>query len=106
MKDKKELSISTYSDEYKYWVVELKLKIRKFQIKSSIKFNTELIKLYWQMGKDINEKSMVAKWGSAFFDKLSKDLKMEFPNMTGFSVTNLKYIKRFYMFYNQSDIIR
>ena len=58
------------------------------------------------MGKDINEKSLVAKWGAGFFNKLSRDLKTEFPDMTGFSVTNLKYIKRFYLFYNQSDIIR
>ena len=58
------------------------------------------------MGKDINEKSLVAKWGACYFDKLSRDLKTEFPDMTGFSVTNLKYIKRFYMFYSQSDIIR
>lgn len=102
----KTMPIPNHSEEYKSWFIELKQKIRRCQIKAAIKVNTELLKLYWQMGKDINEKSMVAKWGTGFFDKLSRDLKTEFPDMTGFSVTNLKYIKRFYMFYNQSDIIR
>ena len=100
------MPIFSHSEEYKSWIIELKQKIRRCQIKAAIKVNTELLKLYWQMGKDINEKSLVAKWGAGFFDKLSRDLKTEFPEMTGFSVTNLKYIKRFYMFYNQSDIIR
>ena len=102
----KAIPISSHSEEYKSWIIELKQKIRRCQIKAAIKVNTELLKLYWQMGKDINEKSLVAKWGAGFFDKLSRDLKTEFPDMTGFSVTNLKYIKRFYLFYNQSDIIR
>ncbi len=102
----KTMPIPDHSEEYKSWFIELKQKIRRCQIKAAIKVNTELLKLYWQMGKDINEKSMVAKWGTGFFDKLSRDLKTEFPDMTGFSVTNLKYIKRFYIFYNQSVIIR
>ena len=100
------IPIFNHSEEYKSWFVELKQKIRRCQIKAAIKVNTELLKLYWQMGEDINEKSLVAKWGAGFFNKLSHDLKAEFPDMTGFSVTNLKYIKRFYLFYNQSDIIR
>ncbi len=46
-------------------------------------------------------------WGSAaFFDCLSLDLKKEFPGQTGFSVTNIKYAKRWYEFYNQENIIR
>ena len=40
-------------------------------------------------------------WGKGFFAQLSKDLQAEFPEMKGFSETNLKYIKRFYLFYNQ-----
>ena len=96
---KNTLPNSNHSEEYKSWILELKQKIRQCQIKAAIKVNTELLKLYWQMGEDINEKFLVAKWGAGFFNKLSRDLKAEFPDMTGFSVTNLKYIKRFYLFY-------
>ena len=92
---------SNFSDEYRSWFVGLKQQIRQSQIKASIKVNTELLKLYWRMGKEISEKRMDSKWGTGFFDKLSQDLKREFPDMSGFSATNIKYMKRFYIFYNQ-----
>lgn len=44
--------------------------------------------------------------GGGFFNELSRDLQDSFPNSTGFSITNLKYMKRFYSFYNQEDTIR
>ena len=58
------------------------------------------------MWRDISKLHEAAKWGSAFFDCLSLDLKTAFPGQSGFSVTNIKYAKRWYEFYNQDDIIR
>lgn len=92
--------------EYKEWIAGLKRRIRQSQIKAAIKVNAELLHLYWELGKDIVEKQADSQWGSGFFNELSQDLKEAFPDMQGFSVTNLKYIKRFYLFYNESDIIR
>lgn len=92
--------------EYKEWIAGLKLRIRQSQIKAAVKVNTELLHLYWELGKDIVEKQAESQWGSGFFNELSQDLKEAFPDMQGFSVTNLKYIKRFYLFYNESDTIR
>lgn len=86
---------------YKEWVAELKLHIRQSQIKAAVKVNTELIRMYWNLGKDIVEKQSESKWGKGFFKELSQDLKDEFPDMEGFSVTNLKYMKRMYLFYSQ-----
>lgn len=94
------------SSEYKSWIGELKQRIRQSQIKAAVKVNTELLWLYWQLGCDIVERQLEASWGSGFFNQLSKDLKDEFPQMAGFSPTNLKYMKRFYLFYNQDDEIR
>lgn len=91
---------------YKEWVAELKSRIRQSQIKAAVKVNTELIRMYWNLGKDIVEKQSESKWGKGFFKELSQDLKDEFPDMEGFSVTNLKYMKRMYLFYSQGDIIR
>ncbi len=79
----------------------LKNRIQQSQIKAAIQVNSELLRLYWQMGAEIVEKQLDAAWGSCFFDTLSKDLKAEFPAMKGFSATNLKYIKRFYLFYSE-----
>lgn len=76
------------------------------QIKAAVKVNTEMLEFYWSMGREISQLSEIARWGSAFFDCLSLDLKAAFPNQTGFSVTNIKYAKRWYEFYSQVDIIR
>jgi len=91
--------------EYKQWLGELKQRIRQSQIKAAIKVNTELLRLYWDLGHDIVVRQMDATWGSRFFAQLSKELKAEFPDMSGFSESNLKYCKRFYLFYNQENTI-
>lgn len=92
--------------DYKAWLAGLKYRIRQSQIKAAVKVNTELIRMYWDLGRDIVEKQSESRWGKGFFNELSRDLKEAFPDMEGFSVTNLKYMKRMYLFYNQSDVIR
>ena len=94
------------SAEYKKWLVSLKSKIRRSQIKAAVQVNTEMLRMYWELGKDIAEKNLDAKWGSGFFNRLSLDLKKEFPDMKGFSVSNLKYMKRFFLFYSGPCPIR
>ena len=86
---------------YKNWIVDLKSKIRQSQIKAAIKVNSALLELYWEMGKEISERNFENTYGSGFFKQLSKDLMLEFPATKGFSLSNLKYVKLFYLFYNQ-----
>ena len=85
------------NNDYKQWIVELKQKIRSAQIKAAIAINTELIEFYWFLGKMIAEKESV--WGSKLIEQVAKDLREEFPDMSGLSASNLKYCKRFYLFY-------
>ncbi|WP_062052957.1 PDDEXK nuclease domain-containing protein [Aquimarina longa] len=92
--------------EYQSWFLTLKKRIKEHQLKAFVSVNSELIRTYWGLGKDIVEQQADAKWGSGFFEELSKDLKDTFPNISGFSVTNLKYMKRVYLFYNQSNTKR
>lgn len=92
--------------EYAQLLSSLKERFRRSQIKAAVKVNTTMLEYYWSMGRDISRLREAAKWGTAFFDCLSLDLKSSFPGQTGFSVTNIKYAKRWYEFYNQSDIIR
>jgi predicted nuclease of restriction endonuclease-like (RecB) superfamily len=87
--------------DYKQWLSDLKGRIRQSQIKAAVKVNTELLRLYWDLGHDIVVRQMESAWGSGFFDRLSTDLRSEFPGMQGFSMVNLKYCKRFYRFYTQ-----
>lgn len=87
--------------EYIDWVCSLKIQIQSAQIKASIAVNEEMLNLYWNIGKTISERHFDTQYGTGFFDQLSKDLKKAFPDTHGFSATNLKYMKRFYVFYRQ-----
>jgi predicted nuclease of restriction endonuclease-like (RecB) superfamily len=98
-------SILKSNKEYKVWFSDLKLRIRRSQLKASVKVNAELMDLYWSMGRDIIEKQETAKWGDGFIKQLSADLKKEFPDIQGFSVRNIKYIRQWYVFYNQQNIV-
>ncbi len=89
---------------YKQWLLQLKERVRSAQIKASLKVNAELLNLYWDLGREIQEKEKQIKWGNKLIEQLSKDLLTEFPDMKGFSVTNLYYIKRWFLFYNHPEI--
>lgn len=77
--------------EYKQILESVKNEILKSQYKAMQVVNKELIFMYWHIGKIIVDNS---KWGNKFIDSLSIDLKLEFPEVTGFSVRNLKYMKK------------
>ncbi len=94
------------TSDYKNWLQTLKGKIQQSQIKAAIQVNSELLRLYWQIGKAISEKQAKAKWGDGFLQTLSVDLCKEFPTMKGFSYRNLKSIRQWYLFYNQEFLIR
>ena len=85
--------------KYSAWLKELKSRIRSVQLKAALKVNTELLNFYWELGADIVAKQAAAKWGDGFIARLSRDLMVEFPEMKGFSLSNLKYIKQWYLFY-------
>jgi hypothetical protein len=91
----------TEREAYQAWLAELKNKIRIAQLKAAVKVNTALILVYWQLGKDMVEKQQEANWGQAFIERLSQDLSSAFPEMKGFSRTNLFYIRKWYLFYSQ-----
>ena len=58
----------------------------------------KLVSLYYNIGKMLDENS---SWENKFIDNFAMDLKMSFPNLKGFSVRNLKYMKTFYNEYNE-----
>ncbi len=79
----------------KEFIAEIKQKVRQAQYAALKAVNTELINLYWELGKAIAEKQAVG-WGKAIVPTLSKELQREFPEMTGLSTTNLWYMVQFY----------
>lgn len=90
---------------YSNWIVQLKQKFQQAQIKATIQVNSELLKFYWELGAEIVEKQEKTNWGSKFLEQLSFDLRSEFPEVKGFSLRNIKYIRQWYLFYNQQSII-
>ncbi len=74
-------------------------KIYEWQVKAAVAVNTALIEFYWSIGKDLSESSGNNKYGTAFYQSLSRDLCAELPDVKGLSATNLKYTKYFYELY-------
>ena len=91
----------TADEGYVQWMADIKQRFRQSQVKAAVRVNTAILEFYWSLGRDMVELRAESKWGSGFFDQLSLDLRTAFPEETGFSVTNLKYMKRWYAFYNE-----
>ncbi len=92
------------SEEYKEWLKDLGKRYKRSQIKASVSINRELIAFYWSIGKDIVEKSALSKWGTGFFQVLSKDMRTVLPDVQGLSSSNLRYMKKFYELYKDLEI--
>ncbi len=80
---------------YVDWLKGVKERIRSAQQKAVLAANSELIALYWQIGRDILDRQSNQGWGAKVIDRLAGDLRREFPKMTGFSPRNLKYMRLF-----------
>jgi predicted nuclease of restriction endonuclease-like (RecB) superfamily len=87
--------------EYRDWLKEIKQRLRQAQVKAAVQVNTALLTFYWELGADIVERQKSAQWGSGFLKQLSADLMAEFPDMKGFSLRNIKYIRQWYLFYSE-----
>src|ERR1700741_4079919 len=85
--------------EYAQTLADLKQRIRSAQVKAALAANSELLLLYWDLGKTIIERQKVYGWGSKFVEVLANDLQNEFPGMEGFSRTNVFRTRAFYLAY-------
>ena len=83
------------------FIESIKEKVRSAQYEAMKAVNVELITLYWELGRDISEKQTEG-WGKAIVPTLAKALQIEFPNMSGFSTTNIWYMVQFYNEYHQN----
>ena len=86
--------------DYTQWVAGLSARYRQSQIKAAVKVNREMLRFYWELGRDIYAMKAESRWGSKFIAVLSRDLKTAIPEASCFSPTNLLYIKNFYRLYS------
>lgn len=80
---------------YPEWLADVKARVRRAQLRAAQAANGELLMFYWDLGRDITEKMTLEGYGTKVVDRLSHDLKVEFPEMKGFSPRNLRYMRRF-----------
>lgn len=92
--DKNEIIDNNNQEEFKKIFNNIKDEILNAQYDIFKGANARTLSLYYTIGKIINEN---AKWGNKFVKNLSISLKIDFPNMTGFSITNLKYMRTYYL---------
>lgn len=89
-------------NEFKETIINIKNEIINTQTQVLSDANVRLINLYFKLGKIINDNS---KWGDKFINALELELKLDFPNIKGFSARNLRRMKRFYNEYKDEAIL-
>jgi len=92
----KELTTET---TYKQLLATIKQQVQSAQAKAALAVNSSLIQLYWNLGKMIADNQALFEGRNNYVEQLAKDLKAEFPDLKGFSRSNLFYIRKFYQFY-------
>ncbi|HEY9628102.1 MAG TPA: PDDEXK nuclease domain-containing protein [Coleofasciculaceae cyanobacterium] len=93
-------------EDYSRWLKGLKERIRAAQVRAALAVNQELVMLYWQVGRSILEQQEQEGWGTKVIEKLAKDLKKEFPEIKGFSRSNLMYMRAFAEAYPDEQIVQ
>lgn len=88
-------SLSAMPDTYVSFFTAIKERIARERIKAVLSANAAMVLMYWDIGTQILEKQQIEGWGAKVIDRLSHDVKDAFPDMTGFSPRNLKYMRKF-----------
>ncbi|WP_446868525.1 PDDEXK nuclease domain-containing protein [Phormidesmis sp. 146-12] len=102
------ISMSDGLSNFRYdeFLHDLKERIRNSQVRAALAVNRELVSLYWQIGCEILKRQQEQGWGSKVIEKLAKDLKREFPDISGFSRSNLLYMRAFAEAYPDEQIVQ
>ncbi|RBY83556.1 DUF1016 domain-containing protein [Geodermatophilus sp. TF02-6] len=80
-------------EDYAALLEQLKQQVRTARLRARRSVNTELLSLYWTIGRTILDRQQQQGWGAKVIDRLAADLRAEFPDMTGLSRSNLHYMR-------------
>jgi predicted nuclease of restriction endonuclease-like (RecB) superfamily len=98
------VAIKNQEISYLAFLQEVKTLIREGHQKAAFSLNTTLVKTYWNLGQRIAQKQSLFEGRNNYVEQLAKDLRTEFPEMKGFSRSNLFYVRKFYQFYSSSSV--
>ena len=93
-------SINIVDKEYQLWIRRLCKRYRQSQIKAAIKVNEEMLRFYWELGRDIVALRIEKRWGEKVISRLAVDLKDSMPDMSGLTQRNIYYCKQFFLLYH------
>ncbi|MDR1934231.1 MAG: PDDEXK nuclease domain-containing protein [Candidatus Accumulibacter sp.] len=96
----------TLPADYANWLTDIKRRVVAARSRAALAVNSELVKLYWQIGRDILERQARQDWGSKVIERLARDLRETFPDMKGFSRTNLLYMRAFAEVWRDEQIVQ
>jgi predicted nuclease of restriction endonuclease-like (RecB) superfamily len=85
----------TLPTDYAHWLSSLKQRIRGARQRALLAANDEQIRHYHDIGCDISDRQSRQGWGAKVIDRVAADLRAAFPDMKGFSSSNLKYMRFF-----------
>lgn len=88
-------NLSEMDDSYLRFIEEIKEEIKRQRLAVVLNANSSMICLYWNIGRTILQKQEKEGWGTKVIDRMSKDLKDAFPEMSGLSPRNIKYMRKF-----------
>ena len=91
---------------YEDFLLSIKERVRSAQLRAMLVVNNEHTQLYWTIGRDILQKQQSEGWGAKVIERLSRDLKVSFPQMQGFSRTNLLYMRAFAVAWPDESIVQ
>ena len=80
---------------YPDWLAGIKKEIAQARSRAALAVNAELVQLYGRIGQEIVQRQAEQGWGAKVIDRLASDLKESFPDMRGWSSSNLKYMRFF-----------
>ena len=87
--------------DYGNFLQAIKQRVQESRLRAYRSVNKELIDLYWGIGREIAERQERDGWGKSVVERLSRDLRKEFPGTSGFSSQNLWYMRQFYLEYRE-----
>ena len=106
MKDITASNGATIPDGYAQWREDIEKLIERSKLQAVFRINNELLSLYWQIGSDILAKQKAYGWGAQVVARLSADLSRRFPGDRGYSLSNLKSMRRFAEAYPDFPVLK
>ena len=91
------------AEDYGTLLKAIRERIRSAQYKALRSVNRELVGLYWDIGRIIVEQQRDEAWGRSVVQRLAKDLRAELPGVSGYSVSNLWYMRKLYLAYRDKE---